>query len=320
MSLMRDLTSFIEVASLGSINKAAEALGYTPSAVSQQIRKLEKRFNVALFTRYSWGVSITDAGEIVLRYANEMRRSLDSIDRELKALHTPEDAPLVLGTFPLAGAALVGPAVSDFIEMYREQSIHLRSDILERQLDLLHENEVDMAVLWELPQDLWEEKRTAAGRFAPDLERVPLCDDYPVIVTTNTYFGGSAPPAMNRETLSSLPWISRVPGHPVDILLKNLADIYQFEPEIVFKAQDYQEAQAMVSAGLGVTLGYSFAFQNLREGLSRHPIAHSALNRQISVAYQKGKPLTVTETRMIDMLRSRAKTIGHPYKDNRTAF
>lgn len=314
MSLMRDLMSFIEVSSLGSINKAADALGYTPSAVSQQIRKLEKRFNVSLFTRYSWGVSVTDAGQIVLKHANEMNRSLEALERELKARHAPKDAPLVLGTFPVAGAALVGPAVSDFIELYREQSIHLRSDILERQLDLLHEREVDMAVLWELPQDLWEEKRTAAGRPAPDLERVPLCDDYPVIVAPKSYFEDVSQLTMERETLSSLPWISRVPGHPVDILLRNLSEIYEFEPEIVFKAQDYQEAQAMVSAGLGVTLGYSFAFQNLRDGLKRHPIVHSALNRQISVAYHAGKRLTITETRMIDMLRSRANAIGRPYK------
>lgn len=314
MSLLRDMRSFVEVSSLGSINKAAQTLGYTPSAVSQQIRKLEKYFNVHLLKRHSWGVSVTDAGEIVLGHANDINASLEAITNELRTLRSPDDTPLVLGTFPVAGAALVGPAVSDFIERYREQSIYLRSDILERQLDLLYEREVDLAVLWELPQDLWEDKKTAAGRLVPELERVPLCDDYPVIVAPECYFEVPVPASMNKETLSSLRWISRAPGHPVDVLLKSLSEIYQFEPQIVFKAQDYQEAQAMVSAGIGVTLGYSFAFQNLREGLERYSFPDSAINRQISVAYRAGKQLTTTETRMIDMLQNRADAIGRPYK------
>jgi len=314
MSPLRDMLSFVEVSSLGSINKAAQSLGYTPSAVSQQIRKLEKYYNVQLLERHSWGVTVTDAGQIVLEHANDINTSLEAITNDLRALGSPEDSPLVLGTFPVAGAALVGPAVSDFIERYREQSIYLRSDILERQLDLLYEREVDLAVLWELPQDLWEDKKTAAGRLVPELERVPLCDDYPVIVATEYYFEESASPMLNNESLSSLRWISRAPGHPVDLLLKSLSEIYQFEPKVVFKAQDYQEAQAMVSAGIGVTLGYSFAFQNLREGLKRYSLPHSALNRQISVAYRAGKQLTTTETRMIDMLQNRADAIGRPYK------
>src|SRR5699024_6728633 len=144
MSPLRDMLSFVEVSSLGSINKTAQSLGYTPSAVSQQIRKLEKYYNVQLLERHSWGVTVTDVGQIVLEHANDINTSLEAITNDLRALGSPEDSPLVLGTFPVAGAALVGPAVSDFIERYREQSIYLRSDILERQLDLLYEREVDL--------------------------------------------------------------------------------------------------------------------------------------------------------------------------------
>src|SRR5882757_1251767 len=70
---------FREVTKSGSIKRAAAALHIAPSAISRQIQGLEQELAVKLFERGARGMSLTNAGHLLLRYAMESRKQLDDI-------------------------------------------------------------------------------------------------------------------------------------------------------------------------------------------------------------------------------------------------
>lgn len=69
---LRQLKTFLMVAKLLSFNRAADALNYAQSTVSVQIRGLEEEFGVPLFDRLGKQVVLTEAGQVLMRYARKM--------------------------------------------------------------------------------------------------------------------------------------------------------------------------------------------------------------------------------------------------------
>ena len=69
---LRQLKTFQTVTRLASFNRAAEALNYAQSTVSAQIKLLEEEFGVPLFNRLGKNITLTEAGQMLMRYSQRM--------------------------------------------------------------------------------------------------------------------------------------------------------------------------------------------------------------------------------------------------------
>src|SRR2546430_12793176 len=98
-----------EVAAQRSFSAAAEKLGYTQSAVSQQIAALEREAGATLIERNPRGIRLTDAGEALVRHAEKILARLAEAEAELDAIAGLRGGRLRLASFPTAGAAPVAP-------------------------------------------------------------------------------------------------------------------------------------------------------------------------------------------------------------------
>ena len=109
---LRHFAALQALASEGSFGRAAERLGYTQSAVSQQIATLERIVGERLVERPGGPrpISLTEAGELLLRHADSIVARLQAAQADLHALQTGEVGTLRVGTFQSAGARLL-PAV-----------------------------------------------------------------------------------------------------------------------------------------------------------------------------------------------------------------
>lgn len=96
----RQLATFVAVARAGSFSGAADELGYTQSAVSQQIAALEERASQRLLERRP--VRLTPAGERLLQHAEAILLRLDAAATELRHAATPPGQHLRIGATPLA--------------------------------------------------------------------------------------------------------------------------------------------------------------------------------------------------------------------------
>ena len=106
------LRAFDAAARLGSFRAAAEMLSLTPSAVSHQIRALERRVGVALFVRGTRRVALSEAGE---RLARATAAAFDGLAQALLAFDVRERAPLRIHSAPSFAATWLAPRLAAFI-------------------------------------------------------------------------------------------------------------------------------------------------------------------------------------------------------------
>src|SRR6201986_1569181 len=101
-----------EVARAGSFAGAAAVLHHTPSAVSQQIAALERGAGAVLVQRSTRGVTLTDAGRVLLASADAIHAELQAAAQQLRALQADGPQALTVVTFPSAGEPLLAPALT----------------------------------------------------------------------------------------------------------------------------------------------------------------------------------------------------------------
>src|ERR1700688_4294397 len=108
------LAVLAEVAHAGSIASAAQRLAFTPSAVSQQIGKLERDLGCRLLHRHPRGVTLTPVGQALLSHAETVIGELRSAELTVQAMLGSQPSQLTVGTFASAGQTLVPRALAQF--------------------------------------------------------------------------------------------------------------------------------------------------------------------------------------------------------------
>ena len=102
---LRRLRLLAEFARRGSIAATAAALGYTPSAVSQQLAALEREAHVPLLDRTARSAELTDAGRRLAGRAEEILSLVETAEAELSAQADTPMGRVVVTAFPTAAVA-----------------------------------------------------------------------------------------------------------------------------------------------------------------------------------------------------------------------
>ncbi|MEU8329367.1 LysR family transcriptional regulator [Micromonospora sp. NPDC048839] len=233
------------VAAFGSISGAATALGYTPSAVSQQIAKLEREAGATLLDREGRRVALTPAGQILARTAGEVLATLERAEALLELQHGTPNGRLLLATFPTACRGLLPDVLVDLTR--RHPALDLR--VLEvdpfRAIELLAEGEVDVAVVhdWHnTPLVLPEGVHCAT--LGDDVADAVLPAGHPLACRDN----------LSADDLAAERWISQRPGSMCYAWLMRTFAEQSREPEVICHVDEYQSQLSLVAAGLGVAL------------------------------------------------------------------
>jgi len=133
-----DLKIFQTVAREGSITKAAAKLGYVQSNVTARIRQLEEELSAPLFYRQSRGVTLTSAGENLLRYADRIVRLLDEAIRSTRYAEKPS-GPLSIGSLETTASVHLPSLMLAYHRRYPEVELSLATghtgDLLRKVLD-----------------------------------------------------------------------------------------------------------------------------------------------------------------------------------------
>lgn len=139
---IKNLVTFIHVAELSSFTKAAEALGYSQSTVSFQIKQLETELNVQLFERIHHTVKLTEKGRKVLEYAHKIRKLTQEMENDMR------DEKEIHGHVRLAMAhSLCGSLLNETFPDFRNRCPGITLKIIEAGTEemfrLMNHNEVD---------------------------------------------------------------------------------------------------------------------------------------------------------------------------------
>jgi DNA-binding transcriptional LysR family regulator len=141
---LHKLDLFLVVARTGNLSRAAEALFLTQAAVSQHVRGLEQQLGTPLFNRQARGVTLTEAGRVLLQYAQQISALAAEAERAVTALGTAPAGTLQIGVTPAAAAHLIPQWLAGFQARHEgvKVALHTRTtpvlvaDVLAGRLDL----------------------------------------------------------------------------------------------------------------------------------------------------------------------------------------
>src|SRR5579862_2042283 len=139
------LRTLIVANDLGGYGQAAARLGRTPSAISLQMKRLQADVGATLFRKTGRGVALTEAGEIVLRYARRMLALNDEV------LDTVRGAALVgtirIGVSQDFAESVLPPALSRFTKLYPLVQLEVRIEGNAALVEALEQGEIDLALV-----------------------------------------------------------------------------------------------------------------------------------------------------------------------------
>src|SRR5438105_5331489 len=237
---LRHLTALEAVGRTRSFGRAARELGYTQSAVSQQIARLERGVGQRLVDRPGGprAVDLTDAGRLLLRHADAIVAQLDAARADMAALAEGAAGPLRVGIYQSVGARILPGLVRRFREEWPRVQVSVREET--DAADLLHmleHGELDLSFA-DLP--------IPDGPF--EAEEV-LQDPYVLLVASGSELAERDTAPSFRE-LAGMPIVTwRQIGHPETYLRSRVPDL-----NIVFRSDDNGTLVGLVAEGLAVAV------------------------------------------------------------------
>jgi DNA-binding transcriptional LysR family regulator len=239
---LRHLAALTTVAEEGSFGRAAARLGYTQSAISQQIASLERIVGTRLLERPGGPRRVfpTEAGQLLLRHAEGIVARLHAAEADLAALARGAAGPLRIGTYQSVGNKILPEALRRFSKRMPEIQVELRESHADDELlAAVERGELDLAFTMLPPVE---------GPF----EVVQLMrDPYILLVPAGSPLAGKA--QVSLRELGEQPLVSNRACRSIDQVHTHLRS-RGVEPNVIFRSDDNGTVQGVVAAGLGAAL------------------------------------------------------------------
>ncbi|SDH00507.1 DNA-binding transcriptional regulator, LysR family [Sinosporangium album] len=235
------LVTLRQVCESGSFAIAARELGYTASAVSQQISSLEKDTGLALFEREPHGIRATAAAHRLVELSKRVLATLDDFGYEVRELATGSTGRIRVGSFPTASVRLVPPALSAFTRRYPRAEVLLEEGEPDELIPPLVEGDLDMALVYEygLSPRQWPKGLTAH----------PLLRENLLLLRPRHRAPSAKLPALAGER-----WITSREDTAGAQSLTRLCAAAGFTPTVAFRSNNYDVVRQLVATMLGVTI------------------------------------------------------------------
>jgi DNA-binding transcriptional LysR family regulator len=281
-----------EVAAQRSFSAAAEKLGYTQSAVSQQIAALEREAGATLIERNPRGIRMTDAGDALVRHADKILARLAEAEAELEAIAGLRGGRLRLATFPTAGATLVPHAIREFNQRHPDVELTLTEAEPHESLPLLKAGELDLILV----------EDTDVREADDDVELVHLLDD-PMYLVLPVDHRLASKQRVRMADLAGEPWIQSTTSCPCRRHVHAACSAAGFEPHVAYESDDFQVVQGLVAAGVGVALIPGLGLVSERSDVVIRPIGPKAPARKILAAAPANDYRSPAVTEMLEILQ-----------------
>ncbi len=241
---LRRLRLLREVKLRGTLAEVAEALNYSPSAVSQQLALLEKEVGVPLLRKSGRRVTLTPQAEILVAHTSTVLEVLEQAEAEVTtSLERP--AGLVrLAVFQSAALALLPDALTLVRSEYPEMRLEVTQQEPEAALHATWTRDFDLVVAEQYPGH-------AAPRH-PELDRVDLTTDPIRLGVSKTLV--TEHNIKNLADTANLPWVMEPRGTASRHWAEQACRQAGFEPDVQFETADIQAHIRLVESGNAVAL------------------------------------------------------------------
>jgi DNA-binding transcriptional LysR family regulator len=282
----------------GTLTAAASALGYTVSAVSQQLTQLETEAGSALYEKAGRGVRPTAAGLLLAEHADRILDAVTEAESALADLRAGRTGRLRVVSFHSAGESLLPSAIAAMRDWRPSLHVMPLVDETDGAVRRLRAGEVELVIV--------VEPFGRGAEPADDLHRVHLLDDeYRVLLPDDHPLARRR--VVDLPVLASTDWIVTTgPSNYIRDATVTACLKAGFTPRIVAEGDEFAVTQGYVAAGLGVSLVPVLGLSAVREHVLVKKLRTPPDPRHIWVATRSSLATEPAVHRMISALRAAA--------------
>jgi DNA-binding transcriptional LysR family regulator len=284
-----------EFAARGSIARTAAVLGYTPSAVSQQLAALEREAGTALLDRTARRAELTDAGRRLAGHAERILAMVEEAETDLSTEAQEPTGRVVATAFPSAAVAFA-PALARSLRAHPRLTLVLRQTPAREGLRQVRSGEVDVAIVDDWTGRLAEEIELGGSiltyhHLIRDQLLLALPRSHPAAATDDS----GAP--VDLRALRHEPWLAAPVGEPSRQAVDRLLAAVGVAPPVLSEFEGMSTIVSLIARGIGVAIlprlavasgERRVAVRDLPHGLDLvrdvHAVARTASVRRPSVA------------------------------------
>jgi len=287
-----------ELEARASVGAVADALGYSPSAVSQQLAVLQREAGVALLEPAGRGVRLTEAGRRLAAHADALLRRMEEAEADLAAAGEVRGVVRV-ASFQTAALTIVAPALAAVADAHPQLRTELGDIELEEALPALRLQALDVVIA---------EEYAGAPRPRPaDLTRTVLFTE-PVrllLPAAHPLAAGGGP--VGVPALRDLGWATAPPGHGQrELVVRTCRALGGFEPDLRHRSNDLLLLVACVA-----TLGAATLLPDLVQAFAADPrvavrdLREAPLRREVFALTRAGSDRLPAVAAVLDAVRAR---------------
>jgi DNA-binding transcriptional LysR family regulator len=306
---VRRLELLRELAERGSITAVAAAANRTPSAVSQQLKVLEREAGIALTERSGRGIVLTGAGRVLAQTATDVAVALERAEALWQDFRDAPRGTVTLTTFPTGGQMLLPGLLTAVSGM---PGLDLRctdqDPLLPDFADLTPDFDI---VLADSPGILpsWRERGLVVVRLMDEPLDVALPEGHPL---------GEKRQLQPRDLIDET-WVGVPDGFPYDRILTQIEAVNGTPAVIGQRFLDNGIVEAVVAAGHGIAILPRYTTRDRENGLITRPLTGVRAVRQISALLRPDRAERPSVRLTVELLRTEAARFVREHEGESTA-
>jgi len=300
------LRAFALVLDLGSISAAADVLGYTQSAVSQQLAALEREAGAGLVDRSQRPLRATRAGTALRPHVERVLAALGGADAAIEEVRGAT-LRLRLTAFPSALSSFVPAAVRDLRRAHPELVVRVVQLETSEAIEQLRKGEADLAVVHHMPGVPEPETAGLARR------RLLVDDLYVVLPDGHRLTRGDAVSIADLEGEPLVLPRRDTPAGRFRSVVEQLCAEADFAPRVAYELDDLPAVQAFVAAGIALVPMHGLTLATVPAGATTRPLAERPAGSRTVEALAP----TTTRTPLVDDLLGLLVESAHAYAARR---
>ncbi|RCW50775.1 LysR family transcriptional regulator [Halanaerobium sp. MA284_MarDTE_T2] len=280
---------FYFVAKYLSFSKAASKLYISQSAVSQNIKSLEKELNTELFIRSTKNVSLSKSGSLLLEHVEPAFNLIKSGEKSIREINALQRGELHIGANDTISKDFLLPHLNKFHKLYPNIHLLITNRTSSTCIELLKQNTVDL-IISNLPND----KVTSSMKVKE------------IYSFNDIFIGGKEYNELNKKTinlkkLSSYPLLMLEEKTTTRKFLEKYLNKYGIEIEAKIELGSVDLLIEMAKIGLGIAYVPDYSLDLKKEGLFKLDIKEKIAKRKLAVIRNKNIPLTNAAEKFIEL-------------------
>jgi LysR family cyn operon transcriptional activator len=269
---LHQLRVFHAAVTSGGFTRAGEELHLSQSTVSQHIKLLEEELGCPLFLRVGKRVQVTEAGKVLLPYAERIFRDLKNAEMALREMNEMRRGTVRLGVGPTTLTYRLPPVLGDYKRRFPDIELIVLAGTTEFLLQALRSQKVDLAIV--MPTGL------QTGLNVKPLGR----EEMVIVISRDHPFARRR--AIEPSELSALRFILYEKNTAMQDVIDRYFDSLGITPNIAMEVENNEAIKSLVRAGLGSSI------------LPLCAVANEPPDSALRILRVKGKPL-VRQLRLV---------------------